>query len=176
MSSPDNQDFHVDISFSAEDTYKRFLISAIVAGAAILFIVLTMTTSLASHLLPMNDEYLSVLIPAAADGSEPLGLKSLEHDIKENAATVRGTVQNRTEYPISELIAVIDIQDTTGRFGQTLEAPVDPVQLGPQQTGSFTASVTLPQKVSGYLIKFKLADGPLLPHKDDRPTLGISVQ
>jgi hypothetical protein len=26
------------------------------------------------------------------------------------------------------------------------------------------------------VVKFKLADGPLLPHKDDRVTLGITVQ
>jgi hypothetical protein len=176
MSSPDNQDFHVDISFSAEDTYKRFLISAIVAGAAILFIIATMTTSLSSHLLPMNDEYLAVLVPVGADGQEPLGLKSLEHEIKDNSATIRGTVENRTEFPISGLIAVIDIQDTTSRFGQTLEIPVDPPELQPQQSGSFMGSATLEQKVSGYLVKFRLANGPLLPHKDDRPTLGITVQ
>jgi hypothetical protein len=176
MSSPEDQDFHVDISFSAEDTHKKFLISSIVAGAAILFIILTMTTSLSSHLLPMSDDYLQVLIPVAADGQEPLGLTSLEHDIKDNAGTVRGTVQNRTEYPVSGIVAVVDFQDTTSRFGQTLEAPVDPVELGPQQSGSFTANVTLPQKISGYVVKFKFADGPVLPHKDDRPTLGITVQ
>jgi hypothetical protein len=51
------------------------------------------------------------------------------------------------------------------------------MELGPKQTGSFTASATLQQKVAGYLLKFKLApDGPVLPHKDDRPTLSITPQ
>ena len=176
MSSPDPNEFHIDISFSAEDTYKRFLLSAITAGAALLFIILTMTTSLASHLLPMNDEYLQVLIPLAADGKEPVGLTSLEHDIKDTMASVHGTVRNRTDYALSGLVAVIDFQDTTSRFGQTVEIPVDPAELGPKQDGAFMTSVTLQQKVSGYLIKFRLKDGPLLPHKDDRPTLGITVQ
>ena len=177
MSSPENQEFHVDLSFSAIDTHRRYLIASIVAACGIVFIVLTMTTNLAAHLLPMNDQYLQVLIPVAADGKEPLGLKSLEHDIKDNSATVRGTVENRTDYAISGVVAVIEFQDTTTRFPQTVDAAVDPVDLGAKQTGSFTASVTLPQKVAGYLIKFKLApDGPFLPHKDDRPTLGITPQ
>ena len=177
MSSPDNQEFHVDLSFSAVDTHKRFLIASITAVCATVFIVLTMTTSLASHLLPMNDEYLQVLIPVAGDGKEPLGLKSLDHDIKDNTAAVRGTVENRTDYAISGVLAVIEFQDTTTRFPQTVEAAIDPVELAPKQTGSFTASATLPQKIAGYLIKFKLAnDGPFLPHKDDRPTLGITPQ
>ena len=176
MSSPENQEFHVDLSFSAEDTHKRFLIAAITAGTAILFIVLTMTTSLASHLLPMNDEYLQVLVPIAADGKEPLGLKSLEHDIEENSVSVRGTVQNRTDFAVSGIMAVVDMQDTTGRFSQTVEVPLDPPDLAAQQTGSFMASATLQQKVAGYLIKFRLANGPFLPHKDDRVTLGITVQ
>jgi len=177
MSSPDDQEFHVDLSFSAVDTHKRFLIASITAVCAVVFIVLTMTTNLASHLLPMSDEYLQVLIPVAADGKEPLGLKSLDHDIKDNTATVRGTVENRTDYPISGVVAVIEFQDTTTRFPMTVEAAVDPVELGPKQTGSFTANATLQQKIAGYLIKFKLAnDGPFVPHKDDRPTLGITPQ
>lgn len=176
MSSPENQEFHVDLSFSAEDTHKTFLIAAITAGVAILFIVLTMTTNLASHLLPMEDEYLQVLVPVAADGAEPLGLKSLEHEIVEKTITVRGTVQNRTDYNVSGIVAVVEMQDTTGRFAQTAEVSVEPVDLGPQQIGSFVASANLQEKPAGYLIKFKLADGPFIPHKDDRVTLGITVQ
>lgn len=176
MSFPDNSEFHVDLSFSAVDTHKRFLIAAITAGAGILFIVLTMTTSLTSHLLPMNDEYLQVLVPVAADGNEPLGLKSLEHDINENSISVHGTVQNRTDYSVTGIMAVVEMQDTTGRFAQTVEVPLDPPDLAAQQTGSFMASATLQQKVAGYLVKFKLANGPFLPHKDDRVILGITVQ
>src|SRR4030095_7180098 len=112
MSSPEDQEFHVDLTFSSQDSRKTFLIASIVAGAAIVFIVLTMPKSLSSHLLPMNDEYLQVLVPVAADGAEPLGLKSLEHQIKENTITVSGTVQNRTDYTVSGLLAVVEMQDT----------------------------------------------------------------
>ena len=176
MSSPEDQEFHVDLTFSAKDTHKTFLIASITAGVAILFIVLTMITSLASHLLPMNDEYLQVLVPVAADGAEPLGLKSLEHQINDMTITVLGTVQNRTDYNVSGVVAVVEMQDTTGRFAQTVEVPAEPVDLASQQIGSFMASATLEQKPSGYLIKFKLADGPFIPHKDDRVTLGITAQ
>ena len=176
MSSPEDQEFRVDLTFSSQDERNTFLIASIVAGAAIVFIILTMTTTLSSHLLPMNDDYLQVLVPVTADGAEPLGLKSLEHQIKENTITVSGTVQNRTDYNVSGIVAVVEMQDTTGRFGQTVEAPVEPVDLASQQTGSFMASATLEQKPAGYLIKFKLVDGPFIPHKDDRPTLGITPQ
>ena len=176
MSSPENQDFHVDLSFSAKDTHKTYLIAGITAGAAILFIVLTMITSLATHLLPMEDEYLQVLVPIAADGAEPLGLKSLEHEINENSIVVRGTVQNRTDFDVEAVMAVIEMQDTTGRFAQTVEIPLDPPDLKAQQAGAFMAGAILQQKPAGYVIKFRLADGPFLPHKDERVTLGITVQ
>src|SRR5262245_18229714 len=104
MSSPEDQEFHVDLSFSAVDTHKRLLIASIVAVSALLSIVLTMATSLSAHVLPMSDEYLQVLIQVAADGMVPLGLKSLEHDIKDNSATVLGTVENRSDYVISGVV------------------------------------------------------------------------
>ena len=176
MSTPDNQDFHVDLSFSAKDTHKTYLIAGITAGVAILFIVLTMVTSFSTHLLPMEDEYLQVLVPIAADGAEPLGLKSLGHEINENSIVVRGTVQNRADFDVPGIMAVIEMQDTTGRFAQTVEVPLEPPDLAAQQIGSFMAGAILQQKPAGYLIKFRLVDGPFLPHKDDRVTLGISVQ
>ena len=176
MSSPENQDFHVDLSFSEKDTHKTYLISAITAGATILFIILTMTTSLATHLLPMEEEYLQVMIPLAADGAEPLGLKSLDHQIVENNITVSGSVQNRTDYLMSRVMAVVILQETTGRFPQTIEIPLDPPDLNPQATGAFMVSSTMQQMPAGYVGKFKIADGPFLPHKDDRVTLGITIQ
>ena len=43
------------------------------------------------------------------------------------------------------------------------------INMGPKGTGRFRSRYL-------YLIKFKLADGPFIPHKDDRVTLGITVQ
>jgi hypothetical protein len=146
-----------------------------VAAVAIVFIIATMSTNVAEFLLPMEDKYLLVMVPSAADGSEPLSLQKLEHEIQAKTITVRGSVANRTENPVSNLVAVVEMLDTTTRFPQTVEVPVEPAELPPQAAGSFTASATLQEKPGGYLVKFKIADGPLIPHRDDRAaTIGVT--
>src|SRR5262245_27648609 len=120
MPTSEDPEFHVDLTLSGQDRGNTLLIASIVAVAAIAFIILTMTTGLSARLLPMSDEYLQVLVPVAADGAEPLGLKSLDHQISGNTITVRGTVQNRTDYTVSGILAVVEMQDTTGRFAQTV--------------------------------------------------------
>jgi hypothetical protein len=172
---PENDDFHIDLRFSGQDKHTTYLVASIAAVVGIAFIVLTMTTGVAAWLLPMEDQYLQVLVPVAADGAEPLSLKALEHEINDKRIAVHGTVANRTDYNISNVIAVVEMQDTTGRFSQTLEVPVEPIDLPPQASGNFMASATLQEKPAGYVIKFRLADGPFLPHKDDRAaTFGVT--
>jgi hypothetical protein len=163
-----SKEFHIDTTFTGRDPHTR-LIAGITAGILIVFILATMTTTIASTFLPMDDEYLVFLIPAAADGSEPVGLISLTNEVKDNTISIAGIIVNRTEQPISDLVAVIQMQETTGRFPQTQEVHVMPAELQPDAEGTFTASATLEQKPSGFLVKFRLADGPFLPHLDDRP-------
>src|SRR5207244_10310554 len=107
-------------------------------------------------------------IPLAPDGSEGLGLTSIQHEIIEKTISVSGAVMNRADKPISNILAVVQMQDTTGRFPQTVEVPVMPVDLPPQATGTFMAMATLQEKPGGYIVKFRFADGPPIPHKDDR--------
>jgi hypothetical protein len=175
VSTPENEQFHLNLSASSAGKNYLLPIAIGVAVAAIILIVLTMTTDLASRILPMDESYLQVMIPPAPDGAESLSLTMLDHEIIDNTITVRGSVMNRTEYPISDLRAVIDVQDTTGRFGQTLEMPLDPGDLAPQGTAMFQTTVTLQQKPAGYSIKFRFEDGPFVPHRDERPaTYGIT--
>ena len=84
------------------------------------------------------------------------------------SSDLSGTVKNRTNEPVSSLLAVIEMQDTTGRFPQTQEIPVMPSDLQPQAEGTFMAMATLQEKPGGYIVKFRFADGPFLPHKDER--------
>lgn len=168
VSTPQNDDFHVDLTFSGHEKNYARPIGIVVAAVSIVFIITTMATNVASHILPMSDEYMLALVPAAADGAEPLSLKTLDHEITEKTIVVRGTVANRTDYNVSNIVAFVEMLDTTGRFAQTVEVPVEPKDLPPQGTGNFTASATLQEKPSGYLLKFRLADGPFVPHKDDR--------
>ncbi len=174
MSSPQNDDFRVDLTFSGRDRNYTRPVAVAVAAVAFAFIIATMTTGIAGYLLPMEDHYLQVLIPVAPDGGEPLALKSLEQLVQQKTMVVRGSVANRTDYPVSGVVAVIEMQDTTGRFPQTIEAPVDPVELPSQTAGNFMAMATLQEKPAGYLVKFRLADGPFVPHRDER-ALTISI-
>ncbi len=172
--APENDDFRVDLTFSGRDKNYARPVGIGVAVVLILFMAVTMTTNVAAFLLPMDDQYLQILVPVAADGTEALSLTSLSQQIQDKTMSVTGTVANRTDYPISGVVAVVEMQDTTGRFPQTIEAPVDPAELPSKGAGTFMAMATLQEKPAGYLVKFRLADGPFVPHKDDRaPVLSI---
>ena len=170
------KDFHLDLTFTGKQESNGRPVGIGVAAALILFIILTMTTSIASKILPMSDEYLLVMIPPAPDGGEALSLKSLKHEIDEKMISVTGSVMNRTQQPMSGIVAVIEMQDTTGRFPQTQEIPLQPPDLPPQGEGMFMAMATLQENVGGYIVKFRFSDGgPFIPHKDERePTLTIT--
>ena len=139
-----------------------------IAGLVIVGIVLFSFTDLSSVVLPMDDRYLDVLIPATADGAEPFTLNELNHDLSEKTLSVTGWMTNRAEVEVENVIAVITARDTTGRFPATLEIPVDPGLIPPDGTGTFSMTVTLREKPNNYSIRFKLENGPFVPHKDER--------
>src|SRR2546422_6675350 len=99
-------DFKIDLTYSGQDKDYLRPIAIGIAIAGIIFIIATMTTSVAAKLLPMNDEYMQVLVPVAADGAEPLSLKLLEQEVNDKTMTVHGTVENRTDYTVSSMVAV----------------------------------------------------------------------
>jgi hypothetical protein len=175
--SPEDDDLHLDLTFTGKKGDQSRRIGIGVAAALIFFIILTMTTSVASKILPMSDEYLLVMIPPAPDGAEPLGLKSLMHEVDGKTISVSGSVTNRTAQTMSNVLAVVEMQDTTGRFPQTMEVPVQPADLTPQAIGTFMAMATLQENPGAYIVKFRFADGPLIPHKDERvPEITITPQ
>jgi len=177
VSTPDKDDFHFDLTFTGRDSNYARPIGIGVAIASIVFIIATMTTSIAAKLLPMSDEYLQVMIPAPPDGAEPLSLTSLTHEINEKTISVSGSLMNRTDQMISGVVAVIEMQDTTGRFPQTQQVPLTPPDLPSMGTGTFMAMATLQEKPGGYIVKFRFVDGPFIPHKDERgPAISITPQ
>jgi hypothetical protein len=174
---PKNDDFHIDMTFTGRESNYVQWIAIAVAVVGIVFIIATFTTNVAASLLPMTDDYLQVMIPTMPDGSEPLALTMLMHEITEKTISVTGSVMNRSDQPVQNIIAVVQMQDTTGRFPQTQEIPVMPPELPPQATGTFMAMATLQEKPGGYLVKFRFQDGPFIPHKDDRaPAITITPQ
>ncbi len=146
--------------------YRR-MAAGIFAGLAIVAITVFSVTDLAAILLPMDDRYLEVLIPRTEDGSEPLVLNELNHVLLENTLSVTGRVTNHSSNPVENVVAVITARDTTGRFPATLEIPVDPETLEPEEFGTFAMSVTLRQKPDHYTVRFKLDNGPFVPHRDE---------
>jgi hypothetical protein len=172
-----NDDLHLDLTFTgSQGSYTR-PVAISVAAVLILFIILTMTTSISSKILPMSDEYLLVMIPSAPDGTEPLALKSLMYDAGETMISVNGSIMNRTAETMPNVLAVVEMQDTTGRFPQTVETPVQPQDLPPQATGTFSTMATLQGKPGAFVVKFRFADGPFIPHRDERePQITITPQ
>jgi hypothetical protein len=173
----ENDDFRIDLTFTGRDSNYARVVGIIVAISSIAFIIVTMTTNVAATLLPMTDEYLQVMIPIAPDGAESLSLTSLMHEIKDKAISISGSIMNRTDQPISNVIAVVVIQDTTGRFPQTQDVALIPQDIPPRGAAIFMAMATLQEKPGGYIVKFRFDDGPFIPHRDDRaPAITITPQ
>jgi hypothetical protein len=174
---PENNEFRIDTTFTGRDSNWIQWTAVVVAVVGIGFIIATLTTNVAASLLPMTDDYLQVMIPIMPDGSEPLGLTQLMHEIQDKTISINGSVMNRSDQPLENIIAVVQMQDTTGRFPQTQEIAITPTELPSQATGTFMAMATLQEKPGGYLVKFRFQDGPFIPHKDDRaPAITITPQ
>ena len=168
MSTPEKEDFRLDLTFTGKDHSKLVKpIGIVVAALGIIFILATMTTSVAARLLPMSDQYLQVLIPQAPDGKQPIALKTLDNTITDKTLNVTGTVQNRTYFPISGLLVVLTAQDM--RYNkQSVSLPLSPADIPAGGTSSFQIGVTLPDQPGQYSIEFRIPDGPVVPHLDDR--------
>jgi hypothetical protein len=176
VSSPENDDLHLDLTFTAHDNQKLFLgVAAGVAAVLIIGILATMTTDVAARMLPMNDEYLQALLPRAADGKQPLALKELAQTIVENTLSVRGSVMNRTDFPVSGLLAVITATDV--KYGKkVLEVPLDPPEIPTQEVAKFQADLVLDAAPSIYSVEFRIPDGPIVPHLDDRALTPVTPE
>ena len=144
------------------------IVSGTFIGLVIVGIVLFSVTDLSSLILPMEDRYLDVLVPPTEDGTEPFILDELEQRLNGNTLSVDGRVTNVSSDEVENVVTVIRAEDTTGRFPATLEIPVVPSILAPGDTGSFSMTVTLREKPNGYSVRFKLENGPFVPHRDER--------
>ena len=174
-----DDEFKLDTSFTDPSDKWHKPTAVVAAIVMVVGIILTMTTNVAAWLLPMDDSYLTALIPQAPDNAEPLSLKTLDHVINDKVLTVKGSVGNRTDYTVSGIAAVIQPLDIYGLPLTPVEVPVQPVDLPAHAAGTFETTVGLNDRPSGYSVKFRLVDGPFVPHKDDRapvdPTLKLQI-
>jgi hypothetical protein len=160
--------FSLDLPGSKPKFDYLRIVAGTFIGLVIVGIVLFSVTDLSSLVLPMEDRYFDVLVPPTEDGSEPFVLAELNQQLDGNMLSVDGRVTNMSLEKVENVVAVIRAEDTTGRFPAILEIPVIPSFLAPAETGSFAMTVTLREKPNGYSIRFKLANGPFVPHRDER--------
>jgi hypothetical protein len=161
-----------DIKFETRFSQSRGLFPYVagILGLAVVVLAFMYVTGIGRDRLPYS-EYFAVHAPTADDGSEALSLQMLQTISNDTMASIEGTVLNRTGAPISGLVAVIAVTDKFTLPVETVNAPIDPAELGPKATGMFHATVTLGENgLGGYTINFRLPDeGPFVPHKDERP-------
>lgn len=169
VSNPDEApDFSIRLGRSGRKRDYWRIGGAIVAGISLFAIALFSFTNLSEAVLPMEDRYLDVLIPPTAEGVRPLALDEISNVLEENLISVSGRVTNTSLEPLENVVAVITARETTGRFPETIEVPVQPARLEPGESGDFSMSVTLRQRPDSYTVRFKLENGPFLPHSDAR--------
>ncbi len=147
--------------------YLRML-AGVAVGLAIVAIGVFSFTDLSSVLLPMDEAYLDVLVPRSEDGTFPFILEELSHELSGNSISITGSLTNNSVEDLENVLAVVRVEETTGRFPATLEVPVDPSPLQAGESGRFETAVTLPQQPDEYSVRFKLEDGPFIPHLDNR--------
>jgi hypothetical protein len=166
----DEPDLKLETSFSDSRGSLPYIAAAF-AVLAITGIVLVMTTDIAARLLPMDAQYLNVLVPTVPDGSPALSLQTLTQKTDGKSLTVDGTVMNRTESSIAGLLAVIQVKDKFTLPGEPVEVPIEPAELDAQEIGAFHTVIPIGGNgLGGYDIQFKLPDdGPFVPHKDEHP-------
>jgi hypothetical protein len=161
-----------DIKFETRFSQSRGLFPYVagILGVAVVVLLFMYVTGIGRERLPYSD-YFAVRAPTASDGSEALSLQTLQTMSDDKMVSIDGTVVNRTDSPISGLVAVISVTDKFTLPVQTVNAAIDPVDLGPKATGMFHTMVTLGENgLGGYTINFRLPDdGPFVPHLDERP-------
>jgi hypothetical protein len=163
------EDFKLENRFSSSRGIFPYVVGAL--GVGVVVVLFMIITGIGRNRLPYSDYFFAVRAPEAADGSEALSLQSLTY--KDNGKTVEiaGSIMNRTENPISGLLAVLAVTDKYTLPVETVSVPVEPSKLDPMGMGTFQTTVTLAEHgFGGYSLQFKLPDnGPFVPHKDERP-------
>jgi hypothetical protein len=146
-----------------------WVISGIVIAVLGLWLIIAATfTDWPRRLLPYTDELAQLLVPAPQPGQEPLDLIELTHNFTEAQITVEGKVRNRTKQPLRDIIAIVSLGYLHLANPLAKTVPVEPSTLAPEGEGHFKLDCTLEGKLTGYSLSFKLANGAILRHSDQR--------
>jgi hypothetical protein len=132
------------------------------------FIYKVTFTDVAKNWLPYNEENAQLLVPESPDGKEPIELLELTHTLSENEINIQGKLKNRTQQPIEDLMATVTVELVGTVALIEKEVTVVPSKIEPGFEALFQLSQPVTSKPSGYSVKFKLANGAIVRHKDSR--------
>ena len=163
------EDFKLENRFSSSRGLFPYVVGAL--GVAVAVVLFMIVTGIGRDRLPFSDYFFAIRAPEAADGSEGLSLMEAKFMEDGKMVMITGSVGNRTEKPISGLLAVIDVMDKYTLPVQSVNVPIEPAVLAPKATGTFQTTVPLAEHgFGGFSVRFRLPEpGPFVPHKDERP-------
>lgn len=148
---------------------KRAWILAGVVIAAVLFLVGSVISSsgVMDAWLPWTQEYAQRKVPPVPDGGEPIALLEFNQERGEDSITVTGKVLNRTEGNLDNLIATLTLI-TSLELPVEEDVPLTPQSLEAGLEGTFEWVRPLSGEAGGIKLKFKLASGAVIQHRDSR--------
>ena len=148
---------------------KRTWILAGVVIAAFLFLVgsVISTSGVMDAWLPWTQEYAQRRVPLVPDGGEPIALLEFNQERGDDTITVTGRVLNRTEGNLEDLIATLTLI-TSLELPLEEDVPLTPQSLEAGSEGSFEWVKPLSGAAGGIKLKFKLASGAVIRHRDNR--------
>jgi hypothetical protein len=125
-------------------------------------------TDVAKKWLPYTEETAQLLVPQSPEGQEPIELLDLTHTLSENEISIQGKLKNRTRQTIEDLVATVTVEFIGTVNLIEKDVPVEPSKIGPGFEALFQLNQPVTDKPSGYSVKFKLANGAIVRHKDSR--------
>lgn len=148
---------------------KRTWILAGVVITAVLFLVGSVISSsgVMDAWLPWTQEYAQRNVPLTPDGGKPLALLEFNQERGEDTITVTGRVLNRTEGQLEDLIATLTLITSLELLVEE-DVPVTPESLEGGSEGTFEWVKPLTGEAGGVKLKFKLANGAIIQHRDSR--------
>ena len=132
------------------------------------FIYKVTFTDAAEKWLPYSMETAQVLVPEAPDGQEPIELLELTPTISEKQISIQGKVRNRTLQPIEDLMATITVSFVSSLNTVVKDVALAPNKIEPGFEALFQFEASISDKPAGFSVKFKLANGGIVRHKDSR--------
>ena len=148
---------------------KRTWILAGVVVAAVLFLIGSVISSsgVMDAWLPWTQEYAQRTVPPVPDGGEPIALLEFNQERGEDTITVTGRVLNRTEGKLEDLVATLTLI-TSLELPLEEDVPLTPQSLEAGSEGTFEWVKPLSGEAGGIKLKFKLANGAVIQHRDSR--------